>query len=352
MNKFLRKSKLTKHIDYLFQSQWALVILSFFIALAVVSALCLLFGIYPQELMRPLFEGAIKGNALELTIEQIAPLCLTALALFVPFAVGFFNIGGEGQLWVGALAAVFVTLNYQGPPVLVIPLALLAAALAGVVVVIIPLIIKLKIGTVLEVTATIMANFICINFVIAQYTGVMKDPGAFYGTTYPVPEMFRLPVISLGINFHIGVLFAIIVAIGVYLLIKHTVYGVQLRAIGFNRDFVRAAGISINKVVISATLGGAAIAGFAGGVQVLGASFRVADGWSLGWGWSGIAIAFLSSGNALAIIVIAFVFAILGTGAVYMQALTGVPSALVYVLQNLPILAFLSLKAWQLLRKS
>lgn len=352
MNKFLRKSKLTKHIDYLFQSQWAIVILSFFIALAVVSAMCLLFGIYPRELMRTLFEGAIKGNALELTIEQIAPLCLTALALFVPFAVGFFNIGGEGQLWVGGLAAVFVTLNYQGPPVLVIPLALLAAALAGAIAVIIPLIIKLKIGTVLEVTATIMTNFICINFVQAMFTGVMKDPGAFYGTTYPVPQMFRLPVISLlGIDVHIGILFAIMIVIGIHLLIRHTVYGIQLRAIGFNPEFVHAAGTSINKVVISAVFGSAALAGLAGGLQVLGASFRVGDGWSLGWGWSGIAVAFLSSGNALAIIPIAFGYATLGTAALYMQALLGLPVALVYVLQNLPILVFLSLKAWHSLRK-
>lgn len=348
----MRKSKLTDYIDWLYKSQWGIIILSLFFSLVVVLGMSLLFGVYPQEIMLALFEGAFKGGALESTIEQIAPFILASLAIFLPMIAGFWNIGGEGQIWVGALAAVFVTLNCQGPPVLVILLALLVAMLAGIVAVIIPLILKLKMGGSTEVTATIMANFICIYFTQAMFTSVMRDPGAFYGTTYPVPEMFRLPVISLGINFHIGVLFAIIVAIGVYLLIKHTVYGIQLRAIGFNRDFVRAAGISINKVVISATLGGAAIAGFAGGVQVLGASFRVADGWSLGWGWSGIAIAFLSSGNALAIIVIAFVFAILGTGSVYMQALTGVPAALVYILQNLPILAFLSLKAWQLLRRS
>lgn len=348
----MRKSKLAEYIDYLCQSQWGIIILSLVFAVVVVLAMSLLFGVYPREIMLALFEGAFKGNSLESTIEQIAPFTLAGLAVFFPFIVGFFNIGGEGQLWVGALAAVFVTLNYQGPPVLVIPLALLVATLAGVVAVIIPLILKLKLGATTEVTTTIMANFICIYFVQAMFTSVMRDPGAFYGTTYPVPQMFRLPVISLlGINFHIGVLFAIIVVIGVYLLIKHTVYGVQLRAIGFNRDFAHASGISINKVVISATFVGAAIAGFAGGVQVLGASFRVADGWSLGWGWAGIAIAFLSSGNALAIIVIAFIFAILGTGGTYMQALTGVPAALVYVLQNLPILAFLSLKAWQSLRK-
>ena len=340
-----------KYIDWLYQSQWGIITLSLFFSLVAVLAMSLLFRVYPHEIMLALFEGAFKGNALKSTIEQIAPFTLAGLAVLLPLIAGFFNIGGEGQLWVGALAAVFVTLNCQGPPGLVIPLALLVATLAGVVAVIIPLVIKIKLGAA-EVTTTIMANFICIYFVQAMFTSAMRDPGAFYGTTYPVPQMFRLPVISLlGINFHIGVLFAIIVVIGVYLLIKQTVYGIQLRAVGFNRDFARASGISINKVVISATVMGAAMAGFAGGVQVLGTSFRVADGWSLGWGWSGIAIAFLSSGNALVIIAIASVFAILGTGAVYMQALTGVPAALVYVLQNLPILAFLSLKAWQSLRK-
>ena len=316
--------------------------------------ICSLFEIPPQEVILAFFEGAVKGKAFESTLDQIAPFCLATLAAFVPLTVGFFNIGGEGQLWVGALAAVFVTLNYQCPPVLVIPLALLLAALAGVVAVIIPLILKLKAGGAIEVTATIMTNFICMFFVMAQYTGGMRDPTAFYGTTYPVPQMFRLPVISLlGINVHVGISFAIILVIGIYLLMKYTVYGIQLRAIGFNREFAHAAGVPINKVFISATLGGAALAGLAGGLYVLGSFFRVSEGWSLGWGWSGLGIALLTIGigNASAIIPLAFGYAILVTGALYMQALLGLSGVFFYIVQNLPVLVFLILRAGLSLRK-
>jgi len=316
--------------------------------------ICSLFEIHPGEVILALFEGAVKGKAFESTLEQIAPFCLATLAAFVPLTVGFFNIGGEGQLWVGALAAVFVTLNYQGPPVLVIPLALLSAALAGVAAVIIPLILKLKLGGNTDVTATIMSNFICMFFVMAQYTGAMKDPTAFYGTTYSVPQMFRLPVISLlGINVHVGILFAIMLVIGIYLLIKYTVYGIQLRAIGFNREFAATSGVSVNKVFISAVLGGAALAGLAGGLYVLGSFFRVGDGWSLGWGWSGLGIGLLTIGigNALAIIPLAFGYAVVGTGAFYMQALLGLSGVFFYIVQNLPVLVFLILRAGLSLRK-
>jgi simple sugar transport system permease protein len=350
----IRKSKLTKPFDYLYQSPWAIVILSFFIALAIVLGICSLFEIHPRGVILALFEGAVKGKAFESTLEQIAPFCLATLAAFVPLTVGFFNVGGEGQLWVGALAAVFVTLNYQGPPVLVIPLALLLAAIAGVVAVIIPLILKLRLGGAIEVTATIVTNFICMYFVMAQFTGAMKDPTAFYGTTYPVPQMFRLPVISLlGINVQVGIVFAIMLVIGIYLLIKYTVYGIQLRAIGFNREFAAASGVSINKVFISATLGGAALAGLAGGLYILGSFFRVSEGWSLGWGWSGLGIALLTIGigNALAIIPLAFGYAILGTGGLYMQALLGLPGVFFYIVQNLPVLVFLILRAGLSLRK-
>ena len=338
----------------MYQSPWAIVILSFFIALAIVLGICSLFEIHPGEVILALFEGAVKGKAFESTLEQIAPFCLATLAAFVPLTVGFFNIGGEGQLWVGALAAVFVTLNYQGPPVLVIPLALLSAALAGVAAVIIPLILKLKLGGNTDVTATIMSNFICMFFVMAQYTGAMKDPTAFYGTTYSVPQMFRLPVISLlGINVHVGILFAIMLVIGIYLLIKYTVYGIQLRAIGFNREFAATSGVSVNKVFISAVLGGAALAGLAGGLYVLGSFFRVGDGWSLGWGWSGLGIGLLTIGigNALAIIPLAFGYAVVGTGAFYMQALLGLSGVFFYIVQNLPVLVFLILRAGLSLRK-
>jgi simple sugar transport system permease protein len=334
----------------LWDSPVAVPLISLLLSFLVIAVMAIIFGVSPGAILVALFEGALKGKfAMTSTVEETIPLALASLAVYLPYRAGFFNIGGQGQLQVGAIAVMVVVLNVSGPPLLIITLALLAAVAAGVLAVAVPLLLKVKRGA-NEVTTTIMMNFACIQFVYAMITGAMKDASAFYGTTLPVPAAYKLPEFTLGVKMHIGIFLAVLLVVATYWLLKRTAYGIQLKAVGSKPSVAQASGVSVNQVIALAVLGGAAFAGLAGGVQALGVVYRVAEGWSKSWGFSGIPIAFLAGNNPLAILPIAFLFAILETGARYMQFMTGVPAAMIYVFQGLPVLIYVSLNAWRSLK--
>lgn len=355
MNPFSRIKRLTSNnklylwMLWLRDSSLDVLVLSLILSLLFVSILAVIFGVEPWAVLIALFEGGLGGrHAIASTIKETVPLALAGLAVFIPFKASFFNIGGQGQLQVGALAAMVVVLNIHAPGFVVVILALLAAMAAGAISILIPLVLKIK-RNASEVTTTIMMNFACINLVYAMITGAMKDPDAWYGTTLPVPMEYRLPEFTLGINFHLGILIALVCVIAAYWIIKNTTYGMAISAAGFNPGAAEAAGFSVKKTIIGVVLVGALIAGLAGGIQVLGVTFRVAEAWAKDWGFTGIAIAFLAGNSALAIIPISFIFAILEVGARHMQAMTGAPAALIYVFKGLPVLIFVALRSRRLL---
>lgn len=336
-------------IRWIWESTFGITILSLFFSFLIISLMALMCGVQPWTVVISIFEGGLKGKpAIEATIKEMVPLALASLAVFLPFQAGFFNIGGQGQIQLGAIVAMAVVLNFKGNPFIGILLALLAAAAAGIAAAIIPLVLKIT-RDASEVTIGIMINFACIHFVYAMITGVMKNPESWYGTTHLVPDQFRLPVINIGVNVHLGTLITLLLVVVVFWLMRRTTYGIKVSAVGFKPTVAEAAGISLNKVIAMAVLGGAALAGLAGGIQALGVSFKVAEGWAKDWGFNGIPIAFLAGNNVLAVIPISILFAILETGARYMQAMTGVPAALVYVFQGLPVLFYVALNARRIL---
>lgn len=316
---------------------------SLILSLIVMGLCALVAGANPVTAIVAIFEGALKGRFQVLsTLGELSAISLTGLAVLIPLRTGFFNIGGQGQLELGALAAVAIALFVPAPAWIVMTMALLGSLAAGALAVVVPLYLRVKRGA-SEVTTTIMMNFTCVLFMYAMVTGPLKDPKAFYGTTRMVPDALRLPTLFEGIS--AGVLIALGVAVLMYLVGRYTVFGLQSTAVGYNRSAALAGGIRVDRVMVKAVLIGAAIAGLAGGVQVLGFSFRVAEGWSKAWGFQGIAVAFLG-GNALGVVLVAFIFAILETGSRNMQAMTGVPAALVSLFQGLPVLIYVGLQAW------
>jgi len=296
------------------------------------------------EVLSTMLEGALgRRTSVLATCAEFAPIALCGLAVLLPYRAGFFNIGTQGQLEVGALAAVAVVLQLQGmPPWLVGPLALLGAGLAGMAAVALPLALKQGRGA-SEVTTTIMMNFACILLVHAMITGPLKDPTAFYGATPPVPGPYRLPAFPPG-GPHLGVGIALSAVLVLHVVLGRTVFGARVRAVGANREAARLAGVRVDRVTVTAVLVGAALAGLAGGVQVMGVTLRVAETWSKGWGFTGISAALLGGGPA-GVLVVSAIFAVLETGAKAMQALTGVPAALVYLLQGIPVLVYLAVNS-------
>ncbi|MBS3978098.1 MAG: ABC transporter permease [Syntrophomonadaceae bacterium] len=340
----VRRTINLKSFEWLWETQLGISVLSLGLSVLLLLIMSLMFGAQPLHVLISLFEGALKGQrSLVSTLSEMAVITLAGLAVLLPIRAGFFNIGGQGQIEIGALAAVVVATNLQGSPAVVILTALLTAIVAGALIVVVPLVLKIKRGA-SEVTTTIMMNFACIQLVFAMITGALKDPASFYGSTHTIQESFRLPVFPQALGTHAGVLLAIAIAILVYWLMSRTVFGMHLKAVGSNPTAARAAGISVNKVLICSVLLGAGLAGLAGGIQAMGVTYKVAEGWSKTWGFTGIPVAFLG-GNGLGIIPVAFLLAIMETGARYMQAMTGVPSALVYVFKGIPVLVFICLTA-------
>jgi simple sugar transport system permease protein len=316
------------------------------VSLGVLAGLTLAVGQSVASVFAALAQGAVGSpQAFASTVREAVPIALGGLAFLIPLRAGFFNIGGQGQLEIGALAALLVTLHLQGPPAVVIALAMVVAAAAGAAAAVPALALKAGRGA-SEVTTTIMLNFAIIEFVLAMVTGPLKDPAVFFSSTRMVPPGLRLP----GGDLHLGVWLALAIAVALFWLLRRTVFGFELEAVGGNAPAAAASGIRVTRVLVIAVLVAAAVAGIAGGIQALGVVHRVAEGWSKPWGFIGI-LAALLGGNALGVVPAALLLAILETGGRHMQAMTGVPAALVYILQSLPVILYLALRATPLVRR-
>lgn len=315
------------------------------LSLAALFALAWVVDASPRMVLSTLIEGAAGSSvAVSATLREAVPIGLTALAFYVPYRTGFFNIGAQGQLELGALAAMLVVTTMAAPAALTVPVAVIAAAAAGALLVLPAVLLKTRRGA-SEVTTTIMLNLIAVEFVLAMVSGPMRDESAFYTTTAMVPDPFRLP----GGDLHAGIWVALAVLIAAQWGLKRTVFGFRLDAVGGNPVAAAAAGIRVNRILFQAILASAAVAGLAGAIQALGVVHQVAEGWSKPWGFVGI-LAALLGGHPAGIIVASLLLAGLETGGRHMQAMTGVPAAMVYVLQGLPVLFFLGLRATPLAR--
>lgn len=328
----------------------AVAALCLLLLLGVVVLLSLVVGARPSAVLRALAAGALGSEqALASTIREMTPIALTGLAFLLPFQTGFFNIGAQGQLELGALATIALTTGLQGSPVVVVTVSMLVAMATGSLALSLSFFLKIARG-VSEVTTTIMLNFAVLEFTLAMVTGPMKDPSAFFGTTLPAPAAYRLPVFPPWTGLHLGIWLSLLLCLVIHWVARRSVFGFYLRAVGGNEAASRAAGIPVRRVIAGTVLLAGGLAGIAGGIQALGVVYRVAEGWSKPWGFIGI-LAALLGGSPLGVLPAAFLLAVLESGARHMQAMTGVPSALVYILQALPVLLFLALRSLPVVRR-
>jgi general nucleoside transport system permease protein len=332
-----------KLIDKLWKSKFSISILALLSSLIVLIVMSIIYGANPMNILISLFQGSLGDRkSLIYTSLQTAPLILTGLAVLIPYKAGFFNVGGQGQLLIGAIAAVFVSTNFHSSiPLATIVASLLASVIGGIIVVLVPLFLKIKSG-ISEVTTTIMANYLCLNLVYGLITGTMKNPEAFYGTTRIITEEFRLPEL---LQINVGVWLAIAIALSTAWFMKYSIFGMELKAIGINKEAAITIGISYNKTLIISVIYAAAIAGLAGGIIAMAITYGFAEGCELPWGFTGICIAFLGR-NSLGVIPFAFILAMLETGSRYMQSMTGAPSSMIDIMQGIPVLFYLIFNFW------
>jgi general nucleoside transport system permease protein len=313
-------------------------------ALAVGAILLLLVGENPLTAYGALLYGAFGSvNGLAQVLTKATPLLIVALGICIAFRGGVINIGGEGQIIVGALAASAVALSMPGLTWLILlPLTLLSGALAGALWGGVPGLLKARLG-VNEILTTVMMNQIALQSMNFLLRGPMLDPEQIAaGTNIPqsaaLPEAVWLTRLVPRTLVHSGILMAIVLAVLVYLLLWRTTIGYRIRAVGQNPAAARYAGIPVRFFLALSLILSGAFAGFAGAVEVTGVHHRMLEGLSGGYGFSGIVAALFGKLHPLGAIPASFLFGALLVGADRMQRAIQVPSALIIVLQGLVVL--------------
>ena len=326
-------------------------------ALAVGAVMLLLLKADPLEAYRALLEGAFGStNAFAETLVKATPLLLVGLGICISFRGDVINIGGEGQMIVGAIFATWVGLTFTDwPGWLVISLSMLAGFLGGAIWGGIPGYLKAYLN-VNEILSTVMMNAIAVQLMNFLLRGPMIDPSqAQLASKIPqtarLLELFRLPRL-VPTRLHLGALIAVVLAILVYYLLWRTIWGYRIRAVGQNPHASRYAGIKVQHYVVLALLLGGAFSGLAGAVQVFGVNYRmITDGSASGFtgsaGFNGIVAALFGQLHPIWSIPASILFGALLVGANSMQRAVQVPSALVTALNGLVVVFVVSSEIWR-----
>jgi ABC-type uncharacterized transport system permease subunit len=272
------------------------------------------------------------------SLVAATPYIFAGLAVALGFRCGLFNIGAEGQFFIGALCSAWVGYTFTGIPWFIhLPLAILAGALGGAFWGAIPGYLKAATGG-HEVVNTIMMNWIAFRLSDWLLNGPMRAPGYRPITpqveaTATLPRLFPPPL-----RFHAGFFLALVAAAVVYWLLFKTTTGFEIRAVGSNPDAARYAGMSVTRnFVLAMTLSGA-LAGLAGASQVLGTDHWVGQGFSAGYGFDAIALALLGKSHPLGVVLAALLFGTLRSGATRMQSMAAIPIDIISIIQGLVII--------------
>jgi len=319
---------------YMFKSVWAVLA-----ALLIGSVFISIGGSNPLAAYGALFHGAFfEYFGLANTLVKMCPLILTALAFTVPLRCGQFNIGAEGQMYIGALFATTVALYLpKFPSVIHIVLCTVAGAMGGALWVLLPAILKAY-YQLNELIITLLMNYVAIDLVSYFVSGPMLEPGAPYPYSREIPESLFLPYILPNTDAHMGVLIAVVLAILLYVVFKRTSLGFSFITVGRNPDAARYAGMPVQGLMVISFLISGALAGLGGAFEVLGLKYRLFHLFSPGYGFDGIVVAFLGGANFLFIILAAMFLAGLKSGANIMQRAIGVQTTAVEAIQGLVII--------------
>lgn len=312
-------------------------ILPVIFAFLVGAILIVVSGHNPIEAYGAMFRGALVGkSALYNTLFSSTPIIVTGLAIAVAFKANLFNMGVEGQMYLGAFAAAYVGFTLKGlPPVLHVILCILAAVIVGGLFALIPGVLKGRFN-VNEMVVTIMLNYVAI--LLTDYlTNFVFYSGEGYAATYPIEQSAYLPRFMKTSQLNWAFIIALIMACIVYYIFKYTRLGFEIKAIGHNVSFAEATGMNTrNKAIIIMVVSGM-LAGIAGAGEVLGVHHRFIAGFSPGYGWDGMTIALLGKNNPIGILIAALFFGILKNGGSTMELMVGVPRSLISIIQGLII---------------
>lgn len=322
------------------------------VAFLVGAIMLVLLRANPLEAYGALLGGAFGDvSGLTQTLVKATPLLLVGLGVVIAFRGGVINIGGEGQMIVGALATTAVAVGLRDwPGWLLLPVCMLAGGISGGVWGGIPGILKARLG-VNEILTTVMMNAIAVQFANFMLRGPMIDPaeieaGTRIAQSALLPNQVWLIRLVPRTLLHGGAILAVVLAVVVFIFLWRTTIGYRIRAVGLNPLASRYAGIPVPFYQALALILGGVFAGLAGAVEVLGVQHRMLEGLSGGYGFSGIVAALFGSLHPLGLIPASVLFGGLLVGADQMQRTVQVPAALIDTLLGLVVLLVVGSKIW------
>jgi simple sugar transport system permease protein len=301
-------------------------------AFAVVAVLIVALGHDPIQAFRAVLINSFRNQTgVVQTLQKWVPLTLLALAFVIPLAAGRFNIGGEGQMILGATGAVAVGIVGSGlPAAVLLPLVVLAGVLAGALWAAVSAWLMDRFS-VNEILSTVLLNFVSFELLDYIASSVWSDPGAGGAVTIPIAAAAELPTVGRP-PMHIGVILVV--------LARRSTAGYELRAVGLNERAAKLHGIRTSRVAVASMVVAGAIGGLAGAVEVVGVHHRMLEGIQSNFLLLGIIIGLIARGSLTAVPFVAFGIAVLEVGAGSMQRASGVPVEIVLILEGL-ILLFL-----------
>jgi general nucleoside transport system permease protein len=318
------------------------------LAVVLLTAGLLALGGYPVlDAITVLWRGSLGSwyALTSATLVRAVPLMLAGGAVAIAFRAGVFNIGAEGQLLLGAAAAMSVALLLPMAGALVIPLALGAGALAGAMWAGIAATLRRRFG-VLEVISTIMLNFVALFLISYLVRGPLQEPTHAYPQTIPLAVAARLPRIPGAGRLHAGLVIAVVVLLAAGWVMRRTAAGFRVLAVGDNPFAAASAGlIDTRRIAFNVLLVSGALAGLAGAIEVLGVTYALYEDISPGYGYTAIAVALLAGLDPWRAILSAIGFAALEAGAGAMQRDAGVPATFAAVIEAIMILGVIAIQA-------
>src|SRR3984957_5611514 len=273
------------------------------LAFTVAGLLILASGKNPLIAYWALLRGAFGSeDSVTFALNKSTPYILAGVGVAICFRARVINIGSEGQIAVGGIAASWVALNVPGlPGVLLIPSAIAAGALAGAGWASIAAFMRLKCG-VHEVLGTLLSNFVGVLLVSEALHGSMGEPGAGFPQSPLFPEGAWLPPLFEGSDLHVGIILALLAVVACHLWLWHTPSGFRIRLLGCSDKAAAYPGVSVARTVLAMLLLAGSLSSIAGAVEVLGVHYRLIQGFSQGFGFNAVAVALLAALNPIAVL--------------------------------------------------
>lgn len=330
MIKIIKKDEPTQKKETLMRISAVLIAL---VAAAVIMALL---GYNPLQVYSKIIEGSLSSAyRFKETINKTIPLVVLSLGVAVAFKMKFWNIGGEGQLYMGAFGASYIALNFSGLSTIpLLTLMMVASIICGGLWALIPAILKAKFST-SETLVTLMLNYIAIKWISYLQYGPWKDPKAI---GFPKIAAFEKAAILPSIfGIHIGWIIALVLVVIVHILLNYSKLGYEISVLGESETTARYAGMNVTKVMITAIIISGGLCGIAGMMQASAIEHTLNDQLSGGLGFTAVITTWLAQLSAPLTVVVSFLFAILLQGGTFLQSSLKIPAAVADVLQGVII---------------